>query len=64
MQRSIRRQELLSSQDGECEICHSEDNIDEENSTVQFDDAYSTIDKIVSVCCACINMCPPVVPQE
>ena len=26
--------------------------------------AYSTIDKIVRVCCACINMCPPVVPQE
>lgn len=23
-----------------------------------------TIDKIVPVCCACINMCPPVVPQE
>ena len=39
MQRSIRRQELLSDQDGEREISHSEDNIDEENSTVEFDDA-------------------------
>ena len=24
----------------------------------------STIDKIVRVCCACINLCPSVVPQE
>ena len=24
----------------------------------------STIDKIVIVCCACINLCPSVVPQE
>lgn len=24
----------------------------------------STVDKIVRVCCACINMCPSIVPQE
>jgi len=28
------------------------------------DDTQSTIDKIVTVCCACVNMCPSVVPQE
>lgn len=40
-QRGNKRQELLSSQDGECEIGHSEDSssIHEETSTVQFDDA-------------------------
>ena len=27
-------------------------------------DADSTIDKIVQVCYACINLCPSVVPQE
>ena len=27
-------------------------------------DVESTIDKIVRVCCSCINMCPSVVPQE
>ena len=39
IKRSIRRQELLSSQDDKCEINNSEGKIDEENSTVQFDDA-------------------------
>ena len=24
----------------------------------------TAIDRIVNVCCACINMCPPIVPQE
>ena len=28
------------------------------------DDNEAVIDKIVKVCCACINMCPPVVPIE
>ena len=28
------------------------------------DETQSTIDKIVTVCCACVNMCPSVVPQE
>lgn len=27
------------------------------------DETQSTIDKIVTVCCACVNMCPSVVPQ-
>lgn len=27
-------------------------------------DEKSTIDKIVKVCCACVNLCPSVVPQE
>ena len=27
-------------------------------------DTVSTIDKIVKVCCACVNMCPSVVSQE
>ncbi len=27
-------------------------------------DNKSTIDKIVRVCCACINLCPSVVPQD
>ena len=34
-------------------IANNDDNIDE-----------SAIDKIVRVCCACINLCPSVVPQE
>ena len=28
------------------------------------DDKDSTIDKIVKVCCACVNLCPSVVSQE
>ena len=28
------------------------------------DNNVSTIDKIVKVCCACVNLCPSVVPQE
>ena len=28
------------------------------------DNNMSTIDKIVKVCCACVNLCPSVVPQE
>ena len=28
------------------------------------DETQSTIDKIVTVCCTCVNMCPSVVPQE
>ena len=28
------------------------------------EDANTTIDKIVSVCCALVNLCPPIVPQE
>ena len=28
------------------------------------DDNEAVIDKIVKVCCACINMCPPIVPIE
>jgi len=27
-------------------------------------DTNSTIDKIVKVCCACVNLCPPVVSDE
>ena len=27
-------------------------------------DTESTIDKAVKVCCACVNLCPSVVPQE
>ena len=27
-------------------------------------DTVSTIDKIVKVCCACVNMCPSVISQE
>lgn len=27
-------------------------------------DTKSTIDKIVKVCCACVNLCPSVIPQE
>ena len=27
-------------------------------------DTLSTIDKIVCVCCACVNLCPSVVPQD
>ena len=27
-------------------------------------DTVSTIDKVVKVCCACVNMCPLVVSQE
>lgn len=27
-------------------------------------DTKSTLDKIVRVCCACVNLCPSVVPQE
>ena len=34
--------------------------IENENS----DSETSTIDKIVTVCCACVNMCPAVVSQE
>ena len=28
------------------------------------DNNMSTIDKIVKVCCACVNLCPSVVPQD
>lgn len=27
-------------------------------------DSKSTIDKIVKVCCACVNLCPSIIPQE
>lgn len=27
-------------------------------------DTTSTVDKIVRVCCACVNLCPSVIPQE
>ena len=33
-------------------------------SLISDNDEESTIDKIVQVCCACINLCPSVVPQE
>ena len=43
LQRSIRRQKLLSSQDGECEIIPSEDSTSvEEDSAVQFDASCQT----------------------
>ena len=29
-----------------------------------YKDSKSTIDKIVRVCCVCVNLCPSVVPQE
>ena len=28
------------------------------------DENEAVIDKIVKVCCACINMCPPIIPME
>lgn len=28
------------------------------------DSNISTIDKIVNVCCACVNLCPPIVSQD
>lgn len=30
----------------------------------QDNSAEATIDKIVRVCCACINLCPSIVPQD
>ena len=33
-------------------------------SLISDNDEESTIDKIVKVCCTCVNLCPSVVPQE
>ena len=29
-----------------------------------YQDSVSTIDKIITVCCVLVNLCPSVVPQE